>query len=92
MFLIVYLNTKKRLKELRIFVLGLGWMATILSLSGKFFVTVAFCVNFIYVAELYPTCLRSAGLNTCSTIGGIGSVICPYIYMLVSKTYILYHS
>ena len=67
------------------FVLDMGWMATIMSLSGKFFVTVAFCVIYIYVAELYPTCLRSTGLSTCATIGRIGSVISPYIYMLVSK-------
>ena len=56
------------------------------SLIGKFAITCAFIVIFIYTTELFPTKYRSIALGQVSGIGSIGSLSSPYINdLLVSE-------
>ena len=61
------------------------WMLQLskwLSFTGKFAISGAFCVIFIYAAELYPTEVRTIGIGFTSGIGRIGGIIAPFIIML----------
>ncbi|XP_069690607.1 solute carrier family 22 member 4-like isoform X2 [Periplaneta americana] len=53
-----------------------------LFLMGKFGITTAFAVVFVFTAELFPTELRHSMLGTCSMLGRIGSVIAPQTPLL----------
>ncbi|XP_057712481.1 organic cation/carnitine transporter 2-like [Corythoichthys intestinalis] len=54
----------------------------VLVLIGKLGVAVAYCMAFVFFAELYPTVVRNTGLGIVATAGRIGTIICPYvIYM-----------
>ncbi len=44
---------------------------------GKFGVTAAFAVIYLYAAELFPTVLRQTGLGSSSMCARIGSVLAP---------------
>ncbi|PNF42896.1 Organic cation transporter protein [Cryptotermes secundus] len=54
----------------------------IVFLAGKFAITVAFTVIFVFTAELFPTELRHSMLGTCSMLGRIGSIIAPQTPLL----------
>ncbi|XP_071956473.1 organic cation transporter protein-like [Antedon mediterranea] len=47
------------------------------AMSGKFALTAAFGVVYVYSAELFPTPVRSAGMGLASMSGRLGSVISP---------------
>ncbi|XP_069690614.1 organic cation transporter protein-like [Periplaneta americana] len=49
----------------------------IIFLAGKFAITVAFTVVYVFTAELFPTELRHTMLGTCSMVGRVGSIIAP---------------
>jgi len=51
----------------------------VLSLAGKFFVTAAFAMIYIYTAELYPTGIRSSAFGICSAMARIGSIAAPQV-------------
>eukprot|EP00397_Hematodinium_sp_SG-2012_P032545 GEMP01034655.1.p1 GENE.GEMP01034655.1~~GEMP01034655.1.p1 ORF type:complete len:607 (+),score=108.06 GEMP01034655.1:150-1970(+) len=61
-----------------------GHSSTILSFVGKICATCAFCIIYLYTAELYPTVLRSTAIGTCSTVGRIGG-ICAYLLSLLKS-------
>lgn len=51
-------------------------------MTGKFGFTMAFCIVYIYTAEIYPTVLRNVGMGMCSSAARIGSIIAPYVIYL----------
>jgi hypothetical protein len=57
----------------------------IIFLAGKFAITIAFTVVYVFTAELFPTELRHSMLGTCSMVGRIGSIIAPQTPLLVSN-------
>ena len=54
-----------------------------LSLLGKFFVSAAFCIIYVYTAEIYPTFMRGTAVGICSTMARIGSISAPQVSRLV---------
>ncbi len=52
---------------------------TIMSQIGKFFVTMAFAVIYVYAAELYPTVVRSTGMGMSSLMARIGAILAPAV-------------
>ncbi|XP_033119858.1 organic cation transporter protein-like [Anneissia japonica] len=47
------------------------------AMAGKFSITAAFGIVYVYSAELFPTPVRSAGMGLASMSGRLGSVISP---------------
>jgi hypothetical protein len=62
----------------------------ILFLAGKFAITIAFTVVYVFTAELFPTELRHSMLGACSMVGRIGSIIAPQTPLLVSTLFVLF--
>lgn len=56
-----------------------SWWFLTLVLLGKFCITSAYQVIYLYCSELYPTCLRTRGLGVTSMMGRIGAIISPFI-------------
>lgn len=54
----------------------------LLYIVGKCGVTVSFTVLYVYTTELFPTAMRQTFMNTCSTVGAIGSMIAPLTPLL----------
>ncbi|XP_021914902.1 organic cation transporter protein-like [Zootermopsis nevadensis] len=54
----------------------------IVFLAGKFAITIAFTVVYVFTAELFPTELRHSMLSTCSMVGRVGSIIAPQTPLL----------
>lgn len=50
-----------------------------LAMIGKFCVTAAVAINYVYSAEVFPTVLRNIGVGSCSMIGRIGSTLSPFV-------------
>lgn len=49
---------------------------------GKFGVTAAFSMVYVYTAELYPTVVRNMGVGVSSTASRLGSILSPYFVYL----------
>ena len=47
-------------------------------LINRFVLSAAWAIFYIYVAELYPTCVRSLGFGWVSAMGTVGSAIAPF--------------
>jgi len=62
----------------------------IVFLAGKFAITIAFTVVYVFTAELFPTELRHTMLGTCSMVGRIGSITAPQTPLLVSILFLLF--
>ncbi|KAJ9596866.1 hypothetical protein L9F63_012122 [Diploptera punctata] len=52
--------------------IDLDWLRMIAFLTGKFAITIAFTVVYVYTAELFPTELRQSLLGVCAMFGRIG--------------------
>lgn len=57
-------------------------LRTILSLSGKFFVTLALGGILLLAAELFPTTLRNRGNGFTLSVGRVGAIIAPFVLYL----------
>ena len=55
-----------------------------LNITGKFGMTMGFCIIYIWSAEVYPTSLRTTLMGMSSMMGRVGSIIAPFIADLVS--------
>ncbi|KAG8444668.1 hypothetical protein GDO86_009727 [Hymenochirus boettgeri] len=53
-----------------------------MSMAGKFSITVAFGLIYLYTAELYPTIVRSLAVGSGSMMCRIGSVVAPFCVYL----------
>nr|KAF6448793.1 solute carrier family 22 member 5 [Rousettus aegyptiacus] len=60
----------------------LYYLATALVMVGKFGVTAAFAMVYVYTAELYPTVVRNMGVGVSSTASRLGSILSPYFVYL----------
>lgn len=56
-----------------------GWLSPTLAVTGKFFITIAFAIAYLYTAELFPTMVRNVAVNVGSMGGRFGSISAPYI-------------
>ncbi|XP_053566832.1 solute carrier family 22 member 16 [Bombina bombina] len=54
----------------------------VISMAGKFTISVAFGVIYLYTAELYPTIVRSLAVGSGSMICRMGSVVAPFCVYL----------
>ncbi|MEE6479359.1 hypothetical protein FKM82_012231 [Ascaphus truei] len=62
--------------------LDLHILSTIMVMVGKFGVTAAFSMAYVYTSELYPTVIRNMGVGVGSMSSRVGSVISPYFVYL----------
>ncbi|KAB1281357.1 Solute carrier family 22 member 5 [Camelus dromedarius] len=60
----------------------LNYLAIVLVMVGKFGVTAAFAMVYVYTAELYPTVVRNMGVGVSSTASRLGSILSPYFIYL----------
>ncbi|KAK4299133.1 hypothetical protein Pmani_028574 [Petrolisthes manimaculis] len=65
----------------------LKWLSVTLVMIGKFAGSNAFNLTFLYSLELFPTEIRSQGMNVAMTSSRIGGTIAPYIINAVDSTY-----
>ncbi|XP_070533313.1 organic cation transporter protein-like isoform X2 [Ptychodera flava] len=56
----------------------------VLAMVAKLFSSGAFGAVYIFSAEIFPTSVRNAGMGISSTLARIGTVISPYVMLLVS--------
>ncbi|XP_015264754.1 PREDICTED: solute carrier family 22 member 4 [Gekko japonicus] len=57
-------------------------LSVILAMLGKFGVTAAFSMLYVYTAELYPTIVRNMAVGATSMSSRVGSIIAPYFVYL----------
>ena len=72
-------------------VLDLNVIVIVLSMFGKFWLTVSYSIIYIFSAELFPTPVRNVGLSIGSCSARVGGILAPYITKLVRQTCIIYH-
>lgn len=53
---------------------------------GKFGITSAFAMVYVYTAELYPTVVRNMGVGASSMASRLGSILSPYFVYLGELT------
>ncbi|XP_025098001.1 organic cation transporter protein-like [Pomacea canaliculata] len=59
-----------------------AWVATALSMVGKFGISAAFSIIYVYTAELFPTFVRNSIMGASSVNARFGSIASPYINSL----------
>ncbi|XP_006533871.1 solute carrier family 22 member 21 isoform X5 [Mus musculus] len=60
----------------------LHYLSTTLVMVGKFGITSAYSMVYVYTAELYPTVVRNMGVGVSSTASRLGSILSPYFVYL----------
>lgn len=60
----------------------LHYLSTFLVMVGKFGITSAYSMVYVYTAELYPTVVRNMGVGVSSTASRLGSILSPYFVYL----------
>ncbi|XP_027283324.1 solute carrier family 22 member 5 isoform X3 [Cricetulus griseus] len=69
----------------------LFYMSTTLVMVGKFGITSAYSMVYVYTAELYPTVVRNMGVGVSSTASRLGSILSPYfVYLGAYDRYLPY--
>ena len=63
---------------------GYNWALIMLTMIGKFAITSAFGIIYVFSAELFPTVIRNTGLGAASFWARIGGIVAPQIALLVS--------
>ncbi|XP_027208696.2 organic cation transporter protein [Penaeus vannamei] len=63
------------------------WVIFSLALAGKFFITGNYNVLYLVCSEVFPTCVRSRGLNLSSTMARLSSILSPFIIQIMGQTY-----
>ncbi|XP_034961304.1 solute carrier family 22 member 4 [Zootoca vivipara] len=61
---------------------NLNILSVILVMLGKFGITSAFSMLYVYTAELYPTIVRNMAVGATSMSSRVGSIIAPYFVYL----------
>lgn len=62
--------------------LELNVLSVGLVMLGKFGITAAFSMLYVYNVELYPTLVRNMAVGATSTASRLGSIIAPYFVYL----------
>ncbi|OPJ87920.1 organic cation/carnitine transporter 2-like [Patagioenas fasciata] len=57
-------------------------LSILLVMLGKFGITSAFAMVYVYTAELYPTVVRNMGVGASSMASRLGSILSPYFVYL----------
>ncbi|XP_064528351.1 organic cation/carnitine transporter 2-like [Pseudopipra pipra] len=57
-------------------------LSIFLVMAGKFGITSAFSMVYVYTAELYPTVVRNMGVGASSMASRLGSILSPYFVYL----------
>ncbi|KAM5172147.1 organic cation/carnitine transporter 2-like [Mantella aurantiaca] len=60
----------------------LSILSIMLVMLGKFGITSAFSMVYVYTAELYPTVVRNMGIGASSMASRLGSILSPYFVYL----------
>ncbi|XP_007668009.1 solute carrier family 22 member 5-like isoform X2 [Ornithorhynchus anatinus] len=60
----------------------LSQLSISLVMSGKFGITAAYAMVYVYTAELYPTVVRNMGVGASSMASRFGSILSPYFVYL----------
>lgn len=60
----------------------LSVLSVCLVMLGKFGITAAFSMLYVYNVELYPTLVRNMAVGATSTASRLGSIIAPYFVYL----------
>ncbi|XP_040261066.1 solute carrier family 22 member 5-like [Bufo bufo] len=60
----------------------LNILSIVLVMLGKFGITSAFSIVYVYTAELYPTVVRNMGVGASSMASRLGSILSPYFVYL----------
>ena len=63
---------------------AIKWVTVVLANVGKFGISAAFAVIYVWSAELFPTVVRNSGMGSSSMMARVGGMVCPYIADLVS--------
>ena len=58
-----------------------------IAVLGKFFVTISFCANYSWSAELFPTKIRGEAIGLFNTLSRIGSAGSPFISKTLAETH-----
>lgn len=65
-----------------------AWLASILVYNiGKFCVTIALSIFYVYSSEMFPTSLRHTTINVCMCVGMLGATLAPFTMLLVNNLY-----
>lgn len=59
-------------------------LVIVFSMLGKGCITFSFALLYVFTAEQWPTSLRTTIMNSCSMIGRTGSMVAPFVVILVS--------
>lgn len=62
-------------------------LSILLVMLGKFGITSAFSIVYVYTAELYPTVVRNMGVGASSMASRLGSILSPYFVYLGKLTH-----
>ncbi|XP_028631816.1 solute carrier family 22 member 21 [Grammomys surdaster] len=62
----------------------LYYLSTVLVMVGKFGITSAYSMVYVYTAELYPTVVRNMGVGVSSTASRLVTILSPYFAYLRS--------
>jgi hypothetical protein len=57
---------------------------------GKMAVTASCGTLYILAAEIFPTCVRNAGIGAAATLAGFGAMIAPFVILLVKHMFYSY--
>lgn len=61
---------------------GYNFLSIGLAMLGKFGITSAFAMLYVFTAELYPTLVRNMAVGVASMASRVGSIIAPYFVYL----------
>lgn len=54
-----------------------------LFVASKLCITISYSIVFVYISEMFPTCLRQSFMNSCYAMSCVGSMTAPQIALLV---------
>ncbi|XP_042898838.1 organic cation transporter protein isoform X2 [Parasteatoda tepidariorum] len=63
------------------------WLPVVVSMTGKFCLSCAFGIIYVYTAELFPTVVRNVGMGSASVSARIGSILSPFVRELGYATH-----